>query len=207
MAKDKGQAANHRWQVWRDQHGRRWGSIVNKRDDSQAPASPPTPEGGWPAPYVPGPEYLVMPDNPQEAYGLLRVNYDKWLADVEQSWEDRRARLDGLARAYAQSDDHLYTQLVANPSAAIVAALGPAPLHPHYVKACMAGDPWALGESDVLPAWAAKLWPDGVVDPRRVQKTVDLSFLDDSNAAGTPVAPKRPRGRPRKTPVPATESV
>ncbi len=207
MAKDKGQAANRRWQIWRDQHGRRWGSTVDKRDDSQAPASPPTPEGGWLAPYMPGPEYLTMPVGPQEQYGLLLVNYEKWLADVEQSWTDRQARTDGLARAYAQSDDFLYAQLLANPSAAMLAALGPAPLHPHYVKACAAGDAWALGLSPEQPAWAKKHWPDGVVDPRRVTKTVDLSFLDAEDEPPAPI--KRKPGRPRRVTasLPSAEGV
>lgn len=198
MAREKGQAANMRPQVWTDQHGRPWFSIVNKRDDSQAPASPPTAEG-WTAPYAPGPEYLRMPPGDHRTYGRLEVDYERWLGDVHQSWEDRTARLDGYARAYAQSDDTLYAQLVAHPSAAILAALGPAPLHPNYVKACMAGDRWALGFTDEMPAWARKLWPDGFTDPRRTTYTVDLSFLEEDEAPA-PVAapPAKRRGRPPK---------
>lgn len=194
-----GQQANRRAQFWKDQHGRRWHSTVDFKDVSQAPASPLYPVG-WEAPIEPPQQYLRAFDANTQRYGEIEVHYDQWLADTVAAWREREEAKDRYSQGLAGGDPDMHARLMARPTPALMGMLGREPLHPNYVKACMAGDQWALGLAKLVPPWAARLWPDGIVNPARRPTAVDMSFLDDDGVAREIIqqAVRRPRGRPRK---------
>ena len=197
-----GQSANRRYQLWEEiPSGRVWASTVDIKDVSQAPASPPEPQ--FTAPVVPGPEYIKMVHGePGIPYGKIRVDYDRWIGDLEQSWTDRMEVTDRLARAMSAGDQSLYGVLVANPSAAMLGHLGLAPLNPKYALACREGDRWALGldpwdgTPETMPKWARKLWPDGIIEPARQKpkRKIDFLYETDEGDEFPRSAPMRPRG-------------
>lgn len=197
-----------RLQRWTDQHGRKWLSTVDLKDPSASPASPLEPCGAtvnakpWKAPLVPPAKYLS--ENRAE-YGTLLIDYDRWLADERQYQADWSASADMYARGMAQGDDSLYARLIANPTPALLRELGPRPVGEKYVLACMAGDPWALGLSATVPAWAVREGVDqiGGAPQSRGPMAHDFSFLTEGDAeahATIQQEVKRGPGRPRKQP-------
>lgn len=213
-----GQAANRRYQVWEEiPTGRQWESSVDKKDSSQAPAGPLQPL--FTAPVVPDGVYVEMVTGPKVPYGRVRVDYERWIADLEQSWTDREEVKDRLARAMSAGDQTLYGALMASPSAAMLGHLGPAPLNPKFAIACQSGDRWALGLDpwdgtvETMPKWARKLWPDGVLEPAKQRPSRRADFLyedeDDEFPRAEPMRPRQTKGRkPRRvaTPVAASAS-
>ena len=216
-SKQIGQPANRRFQVWEEiPSGRRWTSTVDKKDNSQAPASPL--DAQFKAPVIPPSHYVQMKTGADVPYGKVVVNYDQWIGDLEQSWTDRQAAQDRLARAISAGDETLYGTLMANPSPMMLGHLGPSPLNPKYALACQAGDHWALGldpwdgKPETMPKWAQKLWPDGVLEPARqkVKRTTDFLYENDEGddfPRSAPMRPRQTKGRQgRKVAVPASTS-
>jgi hypothetical protein len=173
----KGQAANRRSQIWTDQHKRKWFSTVDLRDRSGAPACPLDPHT-WTAPVIPTQNYLRMHED-KLRYGEIVIDYELWHAQLLRDQADYDAALDRFATGLAQGDDQLRAKLMMQPTASIIHALGPKPLSPRYVLACMAGDPWALGFTTDMPKWAQKIWPDPATLKPKQSPAHDFSFLED----------------------------
>lgn len=181
--KAKGQTSHLRNKIWTDVHGRRWWSSTHAKDESQAPACPPEPIE-WTAPVIPDSKYLSGSQDPMDQNKLL-IDYTQWQQDLMDAQTDWNKRADVYAIGLAQGDEQVRQKLTLEPSFAMLQYLGPKPLDPKYVLACQAGDPWALGQTTVKPAWAKRLWPttDPVV---RGRSPVDLSFLDEPDLVEPP---------------------
>jgi hypothetical protein len=162
---------------------------------------------------IPPSNYVKMLTGPNVPYGKVAVQWDEWIADLEQSWTDRQQATDRLARAISGGDSVLYGELLAKPSAMMLGHLGASPLDPKYALACRAGDRWALGldpwngRVETMPKWAQKLWPDAVLEPARAAPSRSTTFLyeDEENdfPSTEPMRPRQTKGRvPKKVTVP-----
>jgi hypothetical protein len=82
----------------------------------------------------------------------FRIDYDAWLADNTQRWAEHRERIVYIGHHY-EGDRFDPTKEL---SARVRTAVGNDPFPPELIKACAAGNKWALGLSDQVPPWAEK---------------------------------------------------
>lgn len=154
--------------VYRDQHGRRYGTKVDK--DTGDPAAPLTPmdfRAPFPALYPPA-KYMTFP--PDEA-GLLLIDYDRWLVDVSDAWRGyeqellfwaRKEFAGGAMRAIEEGNPRLRE------------LAGPPPASVEFVKAMKAGNKWALGIAKPDGTrYAMPPWAEDLVDTLRVHETYE----------------------------------
>ena len=196
--------------TFHDQHGRPWLAIVDTRTKPYlAPCVQPWPQ--FDAPILPF-GTLLVPNAHQ--LGRLDINYAKW---EEDATAQERTYLDTLQSIAERMFGDKAARAIAERDPALMAAVGPAPASPLFVRAAAAGNKWVLGlvPADKVPAWAQPVldtlpqfrpqlttvsagmdeFPDVDDDETEASEDalpVDGMFSDDA----APVT--RGRGRPRK---------
>lgn len=140
-----------RYTHFTDQHGRRWGAVIEARSGHPAGSMEPS----FTAPLIP-PSTYVRPD-PDNDFGV-RIHYDNWLRMVRQAWSDRDTQLRETATVlYGQEA----ANAIRNPPPELLQQLGPEPpLRPEPIEAAMSGNRWILGLTDAKPEWAYEFYPE-----------------------------------------------
>lgn len=132
----------------KDQHGRSWLVVIEKKPMSPCYVTP-----NFVAPLIPPTHVLTFPaDLPSQ----VTIDYPRWIMETEEGWRDHRKRRIEVERK-------LYRER-ANPdgpvSEEVRDIIGPDPLDPELVRRCAAGDREMLGlapEADVVPEPPARL--------------------------------------------------
>lgn len=148
MPKKRNQAEERRYSTFTDQHGRKWGAVVDKSTGQPVGVIEPKFE----APFMPHQSFFVF--DPNEP--TFVIDYDAMI-------ESRRARLKewedaGYTFALAEYGDKA-VEVMANPTPALLRYVGPKP-DPHEIpEAAKAGNKWVLGFHPTMPSWAEKYLP------------------------------------------------
>lgn len=145
--------------IVRDQHGRRWESQYDKVGGDLTGQIYPK---GWTAPLIPHQKYIKTDT---ESPGIIRIDYDEWLADIRE----RRRDWENDGRRYAENMSMTLLKGDAWKEAPEVLRLcGSPPMDEIYVLACKKNSRWALGRSEEVPpelkAFAATLIPSKLKD-------------------------------------------
>lgn len=148
MAKIKSQNDQRRYATFKDQHGRKWGAVVEKETGD--------PVGGimpqFEAPWMPPPHIVrVVPGET----GVVEIHYDELVREIREAhghFLDQARNIavlmygEGAAQALETMPREL-RHMVGDP---------PAPVEP--VQAAKAGNKYVLGFSTQMPAWAEKFF-------------------------------------------------
>ena len=197
---EQNQAAQRRYVIRMDQHGRRWGGSVeiktddycglidyieNKRDPSDPTWSTEFPHN---PPILPPQIYIEPVKN--RRYDC-RIRYDRWLIEVRARHEDwlRRAREQGR-RLYQDKYD-----AQAPISVAVMDIIGPETLRPEVVIACSQGNPWMLGMVDTPDVRLEKYFARPKIEELDYS-SLDLGTLEAGEATQAPTT--RPPADPNK---------
>lgn len=203
-------ALNRRYRVGKDRHGRPWETLIDRRYD--APACPI--KAKFKAPWYPPSNINYVKWSVNED-GAARIDIDYALikADLYEAHKDWNAKL--LKVGSGMQGDKFNPS---DPGAQVLDAVGPKPKPIEAVIAAEAGDPWILGFSDKMPAWAVPLFVKIVKDEtafmREAENRVLAQFaaiVEEKQIEKDPWGhikrehdpkfdgPKRNRGRPRMT--------
>lgn len=132
-----------------DQHGRKWGGIVNGASGLWVMPLHPK----FSAPYTPPSKYIEpKPGDASEIY----INYQALYNDLQEGQRAYEQRFMGLAMdKYTDT----FETVLAKPTKWLKDAAGIAPTHPDVARACLAGNRWILGFTDQKPDWAYRFFP------------------------------------------------
>src|SRR5689334_13918241 len=142
-----------------DQHGRKWGMIVDMRSGRHCSVIEYLGHSKYPkmTPKVMPPQtclvYLTQPpaDNPEmfiENY--IRVDYDKWKADIKQAWADFTKRVhEEYGKRNIECDWRPSGGVAMRMDVREVVGADPSPLQ--VVLACEQGNHWALYGAGQMP--------------------------------------------------------
>lgn len=164
-----GQEKQRRYEEFRDQHGRIYSANVDIKSGMPCEVLRPL---GWKAPMAPD-WYAGKLIPPTDDYEIVRmvpvrerarrgyqieIDYRRWL----QKWDDAHSALQRKIHDFAQGmtkSSGIMLELIANPPAELLRLVGRGPLNiPRlFIEAAAAGNPWALGESEKIPAKAEAL--------------------------------------------------
>jgi hypothetical protein len=175
----KGQPAARRFQMFWDQHGRKYGANIEiKTGDPTAGIE----RIGWSAPLLCEQKYLeVTKDSDGTTIpGRLTVNYEAWIRDVAQQRQDHLERLGFFAQAlYGEKAGAAIKQ--PTPELRRLLKSDPAPVEPIY--AAMKGDPWILGlEDDDPPEYLAPYFRNKQAVPGTIEVEIDSDFQAELEA-------------------------
>lgn len=152
MAKIRTQADRRQLSTVSDQHGRRYRVFVEK--DTMHPCSPPAPKD-WTPPLLYGRTPFVAPETylfyPKDDPFSMSIDYDRWIADLEQQHRSYEERLSTAAVMMYGSQA---AQALENKNPELLRFVGPAPMAVEPVKAAKAGNKFVLGLSEKMPEWA-----------------------------------------------------
>lgn len=110
----------------------------------------------------------------------VEIDFDRWLMKWDAANETRQRKLYDGAKAMAKGRDA--HEIAKDPPAILLAELGPPPMPPRvFIEAMKAGNAWALGKSDKIPAKAVALLEE--IETWFVKRRVQLG-----NAVGDPLA-------------------
>jgi hypothetical protein len=213
---DQGQPSFRRRGFVTDQHGRVWVGSIDKKSGfpvgMMEPLAKRTADGqpeprGWSAPWYPpqSPEtFRYNPDDPSK----LTINYE-WLlaqrmADAKEYDDDRRKK--ALVRGWDPTDPEKQEALDS------ICGARDGLQHPEIVVACMQGDKWILGLTDVVNPKVARFipkkvdrktamlskFPDFTVqDEAELEERLDLEEQFDPDAVGgtKQKLPKKPKAK------------
>ena len=149
---DRSQPTKRRYQLYKDQHGRRWGAPVEKSTGEPCGFLE---TQGWAAPLFAPSRFMKV--DPIE--NTLDIDYEGWVRSVDEA----HAEWEKLLREYAIQ---LYgqggvTAAIAHPQPELLDRVGPKPKQLREpIEALMAGNKWMLGLSEIKPAWALEFFPD-----------------------------------------------
>lgn len=147
MAKAQSQHEQRRAQTFKDQHGRGWWASVEK---TTGHPSEPLRAGSWAyvggAALVPIPQHYIIL-NPDEI-SVLRIDYDRWRADLRGAKEDyRRLAVSTGLQIHKEAFDeaHPFTD-------SVVHIIGKPPFDEMPVIAMQQGNHWMLGLTEIEDA-------------------------------------------------------
>lgn len=170
-AKPTGQEARRRYQVFKDEHGRKWGAVIDFKADYPDACGKFEPQK-WRAPFMPDDKYLRI----DWSENRLLIDYPRMLEDAQKSQDQWEADLDRYALGY-YTDPEERGKAVKNPPRELLNLVGPRPHpHPDAVKACMAGHPWMLG----LTKKDKPEWADAILPKPALRKAVQDGLKDDA---------------------------
>lgn len=161
----KGQENQRRPEIWVDQHKRQYfvnldilsGDPIDiNRKGWRAPVNPVWAKGLFMPPLGDSEIVKLMPQRERHLKGYqLFIDYDVWLQKIDKAESTRRSRIASIAADLSGGNA---LKLVANPTRDLEAYVGPPPFPPReIVEAMRAGNKWALGFSDQIPAKAVKI--------------------------------------------------
>lgn len=158
----KGQPAARRYQRFRDNHGRRWGAVIeNKTGDPVGNIEPvgTKADGLWRAPWMPAQKYLKLARDEDGAIevGRLEIDYKTMLKDAKQQKKDADEWTEFVAQAiYGEKSG----EAIDNPPAQLRRYMRGRPQSPEIIVAAMNGDRWLLGfEQGECPDYLKPYFP------------------------------------------------
>lgn len=195
-----------RFRVFKDQHGLKWSCTVDTTTNDPIDNLRPHQRK---VPWLPPHDVVKLVHNEEDGTSAVRIDYGALKANLRLAhklWNERLLKI-----GYARGGDDFRAD---DPSPAVLHEVGP---RPHPIEPAIAaerGDPWILGLSPTMPAWAkpffVKALPDEAAfmqaaEDRVSQLDAAAKYEDIEDAVDplppTPPAPKarqRRRGRPRK---------
>lgn len=188
----KGQPSARRYQIFRDQHDRKWGAFIEiKTGDPTCTIDP----LGWLAPLMPPQKYIEVVRDQSSGLaeaGRLVINYAAWIRDLRQGEADYMERLHFFATSlYGERAG----EMTRNPPAELRRYMRGEPPEWQPVYGAMKGDPWMLGQSSEKPGWAERYFrPKALVTGLDLGLDLDpevAAQLEEQFAALTAAAPKR----------------
>lgn len=161
MAKIRTQADRRNSVVITDQHGRKFAVWVEK--DTMHPCSALVPRGWNPpmlagqTPFLPPEEYVSFPADEPFA---MRIDYDRWIAFVEQMHKMYDEKISSSAVLLFGSGA---AQAIESKNVELMRYVGPPPTSVQPIKAARAGNKFVLGLTDKMPEWAIPFFSAPVV--------------------------------------------
>jgi hypothetical protein len=164
-----GQEKKRRYEEFRDKHGRIYGANVGIKTGDPCETLRAV---GWTAPQ--NPEWykrkLMPPMDDMEIVQMVpaklrarkgyqvEIHYAVWLRKWDDAYEALQRKLHDFAKGMTKSSGNML-ELVNNPPPELLKLVGRGPLNvPRvFIEAMAAGNPWALGLSDKVPAKAEAL--------------------------------------------------
>lgn len=166
-----GQPDKRRHMRFTDQHGRKWGGIIEIKTGQ--PAGPIQPLDFNPPLDVPQHFLRFDPLEPN----IIEIDYAAWirsLEDAKHKWNQRL--IDRAQRLYGDQAG----KYVKKPSQELLEITGPEPHPVEPVQAAAAGNRWVLGLTPIRPKWADAFFPaEGELRQRR---TATVSAIDSDTA-------------------------
>jgi hypothetical protein len=204
-SKAKGQPANRRYQRFRDQHGRKWGAVIELKTGD--PVGSPEPIG-WTAPWMPDPKYVTvkLDDDGSVETGMLAIDYERALKDAKKEQDDHQERLEFFAGAIYSERAGAVLAEKARPAELMRYFRGsrPKPIEPIF--AAMNGDRWLLGfekgdPPEYLRDWfSLKSQRVAVGAGGELELDLDPTFLAEMDKAFTAQQGAKQRAREAMTP-------
>lgn len=239
-----GQEKQRRYEEFRDKHGRIYRANVEIKTGDPCEILQPV---GWKAPSNPDwyKGRLMPPVDDFEIVKMVparirarrgyqvEIDYVRWLQKWDDAHENLQRKLHDFAKGMTKSSGNML-QLVENPPPELLKLIGRGPLNvPRvFIEAAAAGNAWALGQSEIIPAKAEALLAElkPVVTGQRkamivgydplaeddedqpVNELLQDAILDpfgeeeeiaDPNATGGKVDPVRKKAKPPKRAAPA----
>lgn len=170
----KGQPGARRYQLYWDQHGRKYGAnIENKTGDPTGGID----RIGWSAPLLCEQKYLEVQHDPDTGLaipGRLHINYEAWIRDVARQREDYLERLGFFAQAiYGEKAGEAIKK--PTPELRRLLKIEPQAVEPIY--AAMKGEPWVLGlTAGEAPEYLAAYFDKKPAPSGAVEVVVDEEF-------------------------------
>lgn len=205
---DQGQPSTRRPGTFTDQHGRVWSAPVEKSTGYPVGAIKPR---GWRAPWIPpqGPEVFVFSkDNPT----VFTINYEFLLSQRVKDLEEKLAERQSAAvvRGWDPSDPEKQEALdkITGPMEGLN--------RPEIIAACIQGDKWILGLTEVVNPKVAQYLPKkqsrvqkimsqmpdfSVPDEDAAERYMDLEEEHDAEGVGSQrqaVVPMKPKRKPKE---------
>lgn len=163
FGKERDQQEERTFQFYLDQHGREWGAVIEMAKTSNEPVGPIDPR--FKAPFLPPQKYLRT--NSKKHHGRIVIDYDRWVNDLRAAHEAYNKTM--FEHATVMYGDQAAAH-VEKPTPALLLAVGSPPQPVAPVLLCQRGDPWLLGLTTELPAWATAAnrpaWVDALVSPK-----------------------------------------
>lgn len=188
-------AHNKRWGTVYDQHDRPWGGYIDNKSGYPVGVLQPK---GWSAPWLPPHgtnTFIFDKDTPNR----FRINYESLLQErleAVKEWETLRSDK-AVARGWNPEDPEKQEQL----DKMVGGRAGIQP--PEIIAACMQGDAWILGLSDVVNPKVQKYLPKkldrretllkGMPDFTVVDEAEHERLLDIEDEVDPLPAPKKPK--------------
>lgn len=192
FSKVKGQEEQRRPETYIDQHGREYFATVDMKTGDPCTTLQPM----FKAPTNPTwfRKMLVPPVDDAKVVKLVPrlqrarkgyqvfIDYDAWDSILSEREEEWNARLHDLAKGMSGGMEVL--RIVENPPPALLHYIGPRPFPPRVlVQAMKAGNKWALGLDDKVPAKVVALLDELESSMTRKRRVVSLG-----NAVADPLA-------------------
>lgn len=175
----KSQRDFRRYQKYRDQHGRQWGAMIEiSTGEPTGPIEPLEPFGRVAQVLPPQKFFRLVPDKPYDLF----IDYDAWVREDEESLREYRHR-----EVEVGIQLHGSEYKAGKPSLEILQIIGRAPRSPQFAKACRAGNRWALGLTDKVPAWARELAAQAAA-PTEAFPDADEDFADAEEDGAAPTS-------------------
>ncbi len=158
------QADNRHTEFFEDHWGRGYMASVDKNGND--PIEDPKPVN-WTAPQSPEwargllltPGHLMKIERRVGKSPRVAIDFDKWLSEQENAEQTYRQWAINVTKK--MSGGFNVTEMLQKPPQELREAIGVGPFPGVvFVQAIADGDPWALGLTEVVPAWAVALLPD-----------------------------------------------
>lgn len=148
---DRSQATKRRYQLYTDQHGRKWGAPVEKSTGEPCGLME---KQGWTAPLLPPDKYIAI----DAINNTLDIDYQAWIKDTDEAHAYWHTILrEHAGRIYGQGG---IGPAIENPQPELLDMVGPKPHDSREpIEAMMLGNKWILGQTDAKPAWAEEFFP------------------------------------------------
>ena len=191
-----GQEKQRRYEEFRDQHGRIYGANVEIKTGDPCETLRAI---GWRAPSAPDwAKGILMP--PVDDHEIVRmvparirarkgyqveINYVRWLQKWDDALEAYQRKLHDFAKGMTKGSGQML-ELIKDPPAELMKLVGRGPLGiPRvFIEAAAAGNPWALGQSDVVPPKAEAVLADlkPIITGKRKPHIIGFDPLADDDA-------------------------
>ena len=173
------QVKERRVRRFTDRHGRLYEATIDTRTNDPVGRIRPLFKAPWHS------DRAILVHNPEDGTSRVDLREDVVIAERKVShreWEDALTRY-GLAM-------HGEAFTPGKPTAALLRVVGPKPEPVEYALAAKAGDPWILGQTTVMPAWARKLRAEErvVEDEYAFLQTADADLYGDLEEQSDPHA-------------------
>jgi len=194
VAQEQSQPERRSYNVFVDQHGREWGTTIDKTTGHSCGPW----EAQFQAPWYPDLNTKTLRHIPK-SFRNIEIRYDIIIADLKDAWDayDER-RLKMAMDQYGNAFTERLGKTHEDDPPELQKLTGKPPFPLAWPEAAQEGNKWVLGFSNVIPPWAYPLLHAAKTPERRyldaeeaVEKAVDLDEQFDPEAKGGKREPVR----------------